>query len=441
MDLTQENAIWDFCGVTGATIDQALFFLESSSWQLDAAISSFFDHGEHAEAGHAPQAVRPPSSVAAQYTEEGDEEEGDEDSYMPPEQRRSAGVPGPYPGSVPSAGTGSRGDATGSRQGAAPPRRSGRSTAGRIRTFADLGGGDDDDDDDDDDGPQEYYTGGEKSGMMVQDPNRRNRPTVDSIFDHARSQGAREGTAEDLEPESSRGTGGGRGGAFRGVGRTLGSTSAGNEAPAAAPPAAEEEAPQPVQHTVTFWTNGFTVDDGPLRDFRDPANSTFLASLDRGECPRELAPANPSDHLNVSLLRRNEKWKAPAEPAYRAFVGSGQRLGGSSVDATCASESASASLAVPSSSAPPSSSAREFVLDESEPVTSIQLRLSDGTRMVARFNHHHTVADVRRFIEAARPGTSSSYGLQTMGFPPKQLTDPSQTIKDGGLVNSVIVQR
>lgn len=31
-------------------------------------------------------------------------------------------------------------------------------------------------------------------------------------------------------------------------------------------------------------------------------------------------------------------------------------------------------------------------------VTSLQLRLHDGTRMVAKFNHTHTVGDIRQFI-------------------------------------------
>ncbi len=42
-------------------------------------------------------------------------------------------------------------------------------------------------------------------------------------------------------------------------------------------------------------------------------------------------------------------------------------------------------------------------MKESEPTTSLQLRLPDGSRMVARFNHTHTLRDVRRFVRASRP--------------------------------------
>lgn len=80
-------------------------------------------------------------------------------------------------------------------------------------------------------------------------------------------------------------------------------------------------------------------------------------------------------------------------------------------------------------------------MDDSKPVTSIQLRLADGTRMVSRFNHHHTIRDIRAFIDASRPGGARSYHMQTMGFPPKQLTDLEQTIEQAGIANSVIIQK
>jgi UBX domain-containing protein 1 len=61
--------------------------------------------------------------------------------------------------------------------------------------------------------------------------------------------------------------------------------------------------------------------------------------------------------------------------------------------------------------------------------------------MVARFNYTHTVSDIRGFIDAARPGSVSPYSLQTMGFPPKQLTDLKQSIEVAGLINAVVIQK
>lgn len=97
---------------------------------------------------------------------------------------------------------------------------------------------------------------------------------------------------------------------------------------------------------------------------------------------------------------------------------------------------------IPSRSQPDSSQPlRGLAVDDSKPSTSIQLRLSDGTRMVARFNYHHTIVDIRAFIDAARPGGGSTYQLQAMGFPPKPLNDPMQTIEQAGLINSVVLQK
>lgn len=122
-----------------------------------------------------------------------------------------------------------------------------------------------------------------------------------------------------------------------------------------------------------------------------------------------------------------------------SFQGVGRTLGGGSSSTEADALAAAAAAAAPSAIAAP------VVVDDSRPTTSIQLRLADGSRTVARFNTDHTVGDIRAFIDnhAASSGraTPSSYTLQTVGFPPKQLTDKAQTIEQAGLSNSVVVQR
>jgi UBX domain-containing protein 1 len=114
---------------------------------------------------------------------------------------------------------------------------------------------------------------------------------------------------------------------------------------------------------------------------------------------------------------------------YVAFSGSGRTLGGSS--------GAGSSQAAAASSAPPG----EWEgVNESQPTTSIQLRLSDGSRMVARMNNTHTVADIRRFIRASRPDMVGGYTLAT-GFPPAPIVDENQSLEAAGLLNAVINQR
>ena len=112
-------------------------------------------------------------------------------------------------------------------------------------------------------------------------------------------------------------------------------------------------------------------------------------------------------------------------------------------------------------------------MNEALPTTSLQLRLSDGSRVVGRFNLTHTVGDIRRFIASVRPGGPVGYTLQMNGFPPKArnplcrprcvrlhqrgvcrgraaptalvclqvLGDDSATIESESLANAVIVQK
>jgi UBX domain-containing protein 1 len=270
------------------------------------------------------------------------------------------------------------------------------------------------------------------SGMMVQEPSRGQRD-VDALFNRVRQSGsAREGP---LEPSpaapSNRGV-------FSGTARTLaGEPRQQEQAAGATPVTGTPQAPQPVLHVITFWRNGFTVGDGPLRRLDDPANAPFLDSINKAECPRELEPADRNTPVHVNLVRKEEDWQAPPEPKYVAFKGTGRTLGSTS-ESTALSQLAAPAV---SSSEPPNLPFEGLVVDDTKPATSIQLRLSDGTRMVARFNHTHTVADIRGFIDAARPGNSGPYNLQTMGFPPRQLTDPQQTIQSAGLINAVIIQK
>ena len=33
---------------------------------------------------------------------------------------------------------------------------------------------------------------------------------------------------------------------------------------------------------LKLWQNGFSIDDGPLREYQDPANQEFLSAIKRG---------------------------------------------------------------------------------------------------------------------------------------------------------------
>lgn len=157
--------------------------------------------------------------------------------------------------------------------------------------------------------------------MLVQDPTKEPKhDDVDEIFNQARQLGAVEGPLE--RPSSSR--------SFTGTGRLL----SGESVPTAL------QQPEPVIHNIIFWSNGFTVDDGPLRKLDDPENASFLdvsvlfiwlmlmklayeyrveplsfrvlQSIRKSECPKELEPADKRAPVHVNLMRRDEK--CPVSP-------------------------------------------------------------------------------------------------------------------------------
>lgn len=118
------------------------------------------------------------------------------------------------------------------------------------------------------------------------------------------------------------------------------------------------------------------------------------------------------------------------EKRHVPFQGVGRTLG-----------STSASAAPETTTAPPPPPSEGLVVDENQPTTSIQIRLSDGSRMIGQFNLHHTINDIHGYIDASRPAAARNYQLQMMGFPPKVLSDGTQTIEQAGLANSVIIQK
>lgn len=97
--------------------------------------------------------------------------------------------------------------------------------------------------------------------MLVQDPTKSN--DVDAIFNQARQMGAVEGPADNHLPSSSSRS-------FTGTGRLL----SGETVPSA------PQQPETVIHNIVFWSNGFTVNEGPLRRLDDPDNASFLEVTD-----------------------------------------------------------------------------------------------------------------------------------------------------------------
>lgn len=213
---------------------------------------------------------------------------------------------------------------------------------------------------------------------------------------------------------------------FSGQGQTLG----GDDTPSRIIPDPNAEAARPtpmVERTLHIWDDGFSIDDGPLHRYDDPANRRTLEMINRGSAPLELMNVEPGQAVDVRLdQHRGEKYVAPKKK-WTPFAGGGQRLGSPVPGAS--SESRTPAAPAPAA-APASSTTQEGPqVDNAQPTLTLRVTLADGTRMPARFNTTHTIGDVYDFVTRATPRASAArpYTLATT-FPTKEFKDQSQVL-------------
>ncbi|UYV62807.1 NSFL1C [Cordylochernes scorpioides] len=247
----------------------------------------------------------------------------------------------------------------------------------RITTLTSLlsgGGGHEDDEE-----GQAFYAGGsERSGQQVIGPSKKNYPEiVEQMFKAAQNRGAQ--LVDSAQPK--------RKPLFQGQGHRLGSSL--NEESAPVVPQSPED--EPVEVSLVLWQNGFTLDSGPLRPYSDPSSMAFLEAVRRGEIPAEIRAQHLRREVNVNMKdNRHQSYTAPPSLP-QMFAGTGHRLGS------------------PMPSLPTEHPAQDLkdcqkqaesglALNPDQPTTNIQIRLADGSRVVIRCNHTHTLADIRQYI-------------------------------------------
>ncbi|XP_053677424.1 NSFL1 cofactor p47 [Anopheles nili] len=290
---------------------------------------------------------------------------------------------------------------------------------------------------DEDEQGQAFYAGGsERSGQQVLGPPRKN-PIKDYVSEIFRS--AQDGSLETFDPsDDSSGPGSSF---YTGAGYRLGQTEDDHQevTPRGSRSASGSQASEVV--TLTLWRQGFVINDGELRLYEDPANRDFFESIKRGEIPEELRSKGQTMFRVELKDNRREEYVKRNKP-YQAFGGSGQTLGSPVPPmATTSSSSNTTSSGSSNNEQNEKRASEELTLDSSQPTTMLQIRLTDGSRLSARFNQTHTVDHVRRYIVSARPQyVSQNFALMTT-FPSKELTDGAQTLKDAGLLNAAIMQR
>lgn len=176
--------------------------------------------------------------------------------------------------------------------------------------------------------------------------------------------------------------------------------------------------------------------------YDDPPNREILKAIQSGRAPTALMGVQQGQQADVHVFRRLEEDYVPPKKKFQPFHGQGNRLGSPTPEASTTAPAAPPPVApTPQASQAQAPATPQVNIDSSQPTTSLQIRLGDGTRLVGRFNHTHTVGDIYSFVNSASTTSRTrDYVLQTT-FPNKELMDHAQTLKEAGLVNAVVVQK
>jgi UBX domain-containing protein 1 len=264
---------------------------------------------------------------------------------------------------------------------------------------------------------QNYFAGGEHSGILMEGgEGSQTSRLLKKIFEHA-TQGGKAKIEEEEKPEEPE--------RFTGGGYKLGSDEVSSEyfgATSTGKPKQEK-----VKRMITFWKNGFSIDDGPLMDYESHKN--VLENLEKGYAPTDLFNIKRGEELSVEVSHRMNEDYVPPPKKFKSFEGVGQKLG-------------SFIPGVDVSSPPQQRKEKEpetkVEVDESQPTTTLQIRLSNGSREMATFNYTHTVGDVMHYIKSVN-SDSRPFIIKTT-FPNKEYHDVNQTLKDADLLDAVVIQ-
>ncbi|CAL8082425.1 unnamed protein product [Calicophoron daubneyi] len=374
------------CGVTGISEGEARHLLEAFQWDYAEAVKAHFDSEDH---GDRPTvSTTSPSSFSPVHNPAPPPPPGGK--IITFDKIRSPSREGPEEGQAFYVGGSETGG--GGQQVLGPPRK-------------------------------------HAAGSSLPDPTASPDDFVRSLFQAAQGQGAEVLDSERYKERS--------GGAkarvpFSGTGYRLG------EDPNAPSQVESGSRPKPKQNDesehnviVKMWRDGFSLDDGPLRNYTDQESRTFLEDIQAGRVPKELIRSACGGLVNVLLEdHHHEAWHAPPTPKVKPFSGTGTMLGHPLPRIVSSAPQQSQSAPVPAPE-----------VDASKPTTELQIRLPDGERLVIRLNHSHTIEDIRKAVISKRPDLAAHTFTLMTTFPNRELTDDAQTVADAKLLHSALLVR
>ena len=380
---SHEELVSQFTDVTGVEPERARFYLESSAWQLEVALASFYENDE------------PP--LINEATESTSEEDYRDISEKVVEGAKSSEM----------------------------ERKSGKDKSTPKSNIAMLSDLKDRESSPEDEEGQAFYAGGSKrSGQQILGPGKK-KDIVSDMFKSCQRQSIA------AEPKQS---GQQRPNTFSGTGYKLGQTSSDTEIVTAT--SSNHQQTNSGLITLKLWKDGFTINDSDLRLYTDPESREFLETVKRGEIPAEIRQQIQGTEARLDMEDHRHETYVPPKAKVKVFTGKGHMLGspspatvGMTIPADLADQTANESQAK-----------KQLNLDESKPVTTLQIRLADGTSVKVQLNLTHTINDLRQYIIAMRPQYAMREFSLLTAYPTKELVE-NKTIEEAGLQNTTIIQR
>lgn len=297
-----------------------------------------------------------------------------------------------------------------------------------VRTLRDLGNESDDSEDKTD---TNFFTGGEKSALQVENPDKnkdkgRSQPSlIERIFQRAREQVDEPDdrpSAEQQAEEPSR--------HFGGAGIKLGDSSSQLE-PLSNVTAHTPRGPTKVSREITFWRQGFTVGDGPLQRYDDPENQQVLQELKNGRVPVSVLGVEFGQDVDVSVIKKTDEDYTPPKRKLGGFLGQGQRLGSPVPGETTATPEPEAPIEKPKPA------------DVGSGDSTVQIRFANGKRIAHKFNSSDPVSVVYLFVRHHELNeTPLRAFVLSHAFPVKPIEElDGVTVADAQLKNATIIQR
>jgi UBX domain-containing protein 1 len=291
---------------------------------------------------------------------------------------------------------------------------------------------------------QSFYAGGEKSGMAVMGGGQASggNPLVDQIMARAREQKDGQSAADGPSVFTGR--------AKKLTDQDDPTDSATNARGKYVEEDDEEEEEEVAVRTMTFWSDGFTIEPNlTLRSFTDPQSVALLTAIRGGTAPISELGLAPGQPVEMRVAHRPDEpfseaaqkriWKEISEEVERTrgkkivkpFAGSGRRLG----DVPDAPQSMQSAGKVPAGAKDES-----IGFKQGQPSTRIQFRLTNGTRHTIQFNLDQNIEEVYATARLLNGGTPVEQLLT--GRPPAPIpADLKLRIREARLEGSLLIQK